>query len=69
MINAHTASIVPTDNPMSVTLPDGSKAQSTHKCTMDLPDLPIATRNEHIIPGLDSVPTCWLFVMLFFESS
>ena len=25
MINAHTTSIVPTDNPVSVTLPDGNK--------------------------------------------
>ena len=52
MIHAHTTSIVPTDNPANVTLPDGSKVQSTHKCTLDLPDLPIATRNGHINPGL-----------------
>ena len=31
MMNARTASIVPTDNSISVTLPDGSKVQSTHK--------------------------------------
>ena len=52
MIDAHTVTIIPTDNPKSVTLSDGRKVQSTHKCTLDLPDLPIAARNGHIIPGL-----------------
>ena len=54
MINAYTATIVPTGNPISVTLPDGRKVQYTSKYTLDLPDLPITARNGHIIPGLAS---------------
>ena len=52
-IDAHTVAIIPTDNPINVTLLEGRKVQSMHKCTLDLqPDLPIAARNGHIIPGL-----------------
>ena len=52
--DAHTFSIIPTDDPISVTLPDGDKVRSTHKCVLDLPNLPEGARNGHIIPGLAS---------------
>ena len=54
MTDAHTSSVTPAINPISVTLPDGSKVKSTHQCMLDLPDLPMAARNGHIIPGLAS---------------
>ena len=55
MMDAYTSSVTPAINPISVTLPDGSKVKSTHQCTLDLPDLPVAARNGHIIPGLASI--------------
>ena len=54
MMDAHTSLVTPAINPLSVTLPDGSKVRSTHQCTLDLPDLPMAARNGHIIPELAS---------------
>ena len=54
MTDAHTSSVTPAINPISMTLPDGSKVKSTHQCTLDLPGLPVAARNGHIIPGLAS---------------
>ena len=46
--------IVPADVPLIARLPNGDKVQSTHTCTLDLPDLPAGTRAAHIIPGLMS---------------
>ena len=42
------------DNPISVTLPDGNKIQSTHVGMLDIPQLPKAARVAHVIPGLNS---------------
>jgi hypothetical protein len=33
-------------------LPNGERVQLAHTCTLDLPELPAAARNAHIIPGL-----------------
>ena len=41
MTDAHMFSRTPTDDPINVTLPDGSKVRSTHKCVLDLPQLPM----------------------------
>ncbi len=38
--------------PLVTRLPNGERVQSTHTCTLNLPELPAATRNSHIIPGL-----------------
>ena len=45
---------MPADVPLIARLPNGDKVQSTHTCTLDLPDLPAGTRAAHIIPGLAS---------------
>ena len=37
-----------------VTIPDGLQVQSTHTCTLAIPELPDAARIGHIIPGLAS---------------
>ena len=39
-------------NPVTVTIPDGSKLTSTHKRELDLPQLPKAARSGHVIPGI-----------------
>ena len=39
---------------ITVSLPDGNKVKSTHKCTVNIPGLPIEARRGHIIPGLAS---------------
>lgn len=44
----------PTNNPITVTIPDGSKLTSTHTRELDLPHLPQATRTGHILPGMSS---------------
>ena len=54
MTDAHMFSRTPTDDPINVTLPDGSKVRSTHKCVLDLPQLPMEARKGHVIPGLAS---------------
>ena len=46
--------IVPADVPLIARLPNGDKVQSTHTCTLDLPDLPVGARAVHIIPSLAS---------------
>jgi hypothetical protein len=50
--NAPATNICSTAIPLVARLPNGNKVQSTHTCTLDLPDLPIAARHAHIIPGL-----------------
>ena len=52
--DAPLAERVPDDNPISVTLPDGNKIQSTHVGVLDIPQLPRAARVGHVIPGLNS---------------
>ena len=54
MTDVHTFSITPTDEPISITLPNGNKVRSTHNCVLDLPQLPEGARNGHISPGLAS---------------
>ena len=39
-------------NPLSVKLPDGARVNSTHMCTLSIPELPSKARIAHIIPGL-----------------
>ena len=41
-------------NPITVTIPDGTKLTSTHKRELDLPLLPKAARTGHVIPGMSS---------------
>ncbi len=52
--NAPTSNIIPAAVPLIARLPNGDKVQSTHTCTLDLPNLPTGTRAAHIIPGLVS---------------
>ncbi len=40
--------------PLIAHLPNGDKVQSTHTCTLDLPDLLAGARAAHVIPGLAS---------------
>ena len=44
--------IRPTNNPISISQPDGGKLESTHECEIDNPQLPQAARTAHIVPGL-----------------
>ena len=39
-------------SPLTITLPDGSKIQSTHTCNLDIPWLPHAMTEAHIVPDL-----------------
>jgi len=52
--DAPATNIVPADVPLIAHLPNGDKVQSTHTCTLDLPDLPAGAQAAHIIPGLAS---------------
>ena len=52
-----------TANPIVVTVANGEKASSTHEGFIDVPGLPTAARNAHVIPGikhslLSIVPLC-----------
>ncbi len=40
--------------PLVTRLLNGERVQSTHTCILNLPELPAAARNTHIIPGLAS---------------
>ena len=44
--------IRPTNNPISISHPDGGKLESTHECEIDNPQLTQAERAAHIVPGL-----------------
>ena len=44
--------IRPTNNPISISQPDGGKLESTHECEIDNPKLPQAARAAHIVPSL-----------------
>ena len=46
--------IVPAVNPLTVTIPDGSRVQSTHDCKLAIPELPEKARIGHVVPGLAS---------------
>ena len=41
-----------TANPIVVTVANGEKASSTHEGFIDVPGLPTAARNAHVIPGI-----------------
>ena len=41
-----------TANPIIVTVANGEKASSTHEGFLDVPGLPTAARNAHVIPGI-----------------
>ena len=42
----------PAKKPIQIMMPDGSKIQSTHTCNLDIPWLPHAMTEAHIVPGL-----------------
>ena len=42
------------EQPLIVKIPDGANIQSTHICTLAIPQLPAKAREGHIIPGLAS---------------
>ena len=44
--------IQPTDNLISIIIPDGKRITSTHECEIDLPELPSEANKTHIVPGL-----------------
>ena len=52
--DAPATNIIPATVPLIARLPNGDKVQSTHTCTLDLPNLPPGARAAHIIPGLAS---------------
>jgi hypothetical protein len=52
--NAPAKNICAATAPLVARLPNGERVQLTHTCTLDLPELPAAARNAHIIPGLAS---------------
>ena len=52
VVNATATKVTPAKNPVTVTIPDGSTLKSTHVRELDLPQLPIAARIGHVIPGL-----------------
>jgi hypothetical protein len=41
-----------TSTPLAVRLPNGDTITSTHTATLNMPSLPHAARNAHILPGL-----------------
>ena len=54
VVNATASKVTPTDNPITVTITDGTTLKSTHVRKLDLPQLPMKTRLGHVIPGLAS---------------
>ena len=40
------------NKPIQIMMPDGSKIQSTHTCNLNIPWLPHAITETHIVPGL-----------------
>ena len=51
---APVADVVTAHNPLTVTIPDGSRVQSTYNCKISIADLPDKVQLGHIIPGLAS---------------
>jgi hypothetical protein len=41
------------EKPLKMRLPNGAAIASTHTATLNMPSLPHAARQEHILPGLD----------------
>ncbi len=50
--NALVTNVQPADKPLVVQLPNGAQVQSTHTCLLNLPMLPAAAQQAHIVPGL-----------------
>ncbi len=50
--NALATNVQPADKPLVAQLPNGAQMQSTHTCLLNLPMLPAAAQQAHIIPGL-----------------
>ena len=44
--------VLPTSNPITINLPDGSVIRSTHTCRINIPWLPESATRVHIVPGL-----------------
>ena len=44
--------VLPTSNPITINLPDGSVIRSTHTCRINIPWLPESATRAHIVPGL-----------------
>ena len=54
VINTAANKVTPADNPLTVTILDGTALKSTHVRKLDLPQLPMTARLGHVIPGLVS---------------
>ena len=54
VIDAAATQVTPADNPITTTIPDGTTLKSTHVRKLDVPQLPMAARLGHIMPGLAS---------------
>jgi hypothetical protein len=52
LANAKCSNKIPTATPLVVRLPNGDTIASTHTATLNMPSLPYAARQEHILPGL-----------------
>jgi hypothetical protein len=53
LANAKCSNKIPTATHLAVRLPNGDTIASTHTATLNMPSLPHATRQAHILPGLD----------------
>ena len=51
-IRSKVQNVCPTQNPITVSIPTGTKIKSTKECDLDWPDLPQEARHGHIIPSL-----------------
>jgi hypothetical protein len=51
-LEAHTINQRPTTNPIAIHNPNGSVMYSTHEAELDMPMLPLAARQVHIVPAL-----------------
>ena len=54
MTDAHATHFDASAKNIHVTLPDGNQVFSTHRCLLDLPNLPRDARQAYVIPGLAS---------------
>jgi hypothetical protein len=53
-ISAHVLNKRVTTNPIGITNPNGTVMYLTHEAKLDLPDMPLAARNVHIVPSLSN---------------
>ncbi len=52
--DVHVANVSPAIKPLNVQIPNGEMVSTTHTCELDLPKLPPAARQGHILPGIAS---------------